>query len=71
MMLKIIQVKLQQYMYCEIPDAQAGFRKISGSRDQIASIHWITEKARKFQKNLYFCFVEYAKAFDCVEDNKL
>ena len=70
-LLKILQARLQQYVICELAVAQAGFRKSRGTRDQIASIHWIIEKARKFQKNLYFCFAEYAKAFDCVEDNKL
>ena len=73
MMLKIIHMKLQQYVNCEIPDVQAGFRKVSGTRDQIASIHWIIEKAREFQKkkNIYFCFINYDKAFDCVDHNKL
>ena len=70
-MFKIFQARLQQYMNCEIPDIQAGFRKGIGSRDQIANIHWIMEKARKFQKNIYFCFIDYAKAFDCVDHNKL
>ena len=70
-MLKILQARLQQYMNCEFPDVQAGFRKGRGTRDQIASIYWITEKAREFQKNIYFCFIDYAKAFDCVDDNKL
>ena len=65
-MLKILQARLQQYMKHEIPDVQAGFRKGRGSRDQIANIHWITEKAREIQKNIYFCFIDYAKAFDCV-----
>ena len=58
-------------MNCELPDVQAGFRKARGTRDQIASIHWIKEKAREFQKNIYFCFIDYAKAFDCVDHNKL
>ena len=58
-------------MNCELPDVQAGFRKGSGTRDQIANIHWIMEKAREFQKNIYFCFIAYAKAFDCVDHNKL
>ena len=58
-------------MNCELPDVQAGFRKARGTRDQIANIHWITEKARDFQKNIYFCFIAYAKAFDCVDRNKL
>ena len=70
-MLKILQVKLQQYMNHELPDVQAGFRKGRGTRDQIANIHWIVEKAREFQKNIYFCFIDYAKAFDCVDHNKL
>ena len=70
-MLKILQAKLQQYMNCKLPDVQAGFRKGRGTRDQIANIHWIMEKAREFQKNIYFCFIDYAKAFDCVDQNKL
>ena len=70
-MLKILQVRLQQYVNHEIPDIQAGFRKGRGTRDQIANIFWITEKARKFQKNIYFCFTDYAKAFDCVDQNKI
>ena len=70
-MLKILQARLQQYVNCELPDVQAGFRKGRGTRDQIANIHWIMEKAREFQKNIYFCFIDYAKAFDCVDDNKL
>ena len=69
-MLKILQGRLQQYVNCEIPDIQAGFRKGRGPRDQIASIHWIIGKAREFQKNSYFCFIDYAKAFDCVDHNK-
>ena len=69
-MLKILQVRLQQYMNCELPDVQAGFRKRRGIRDQVAKIHWIIEKAREFQKNIY-CFIDYAKAFDCVVHNKL
>ena len=69
-MLKILQARLQQYMNREIPDVQAGFRKGRGIRDQIANIHWIMEK-REFQKNIYFCFIVYAKAFDCVDHNKL
>ena len=69
--LKILQARLQQYMNCELPDVQAGFRKGRGTRDHIASIHWIMEKAREFQKNIYFCFIDYAKAFDCVDHNKL
>ena len=70
-MLKILQTRLQQYMNHELPDVQAGFRKGRGTRDQIANIHWIIEKAREFQKNIYFCFIDYAKAFDCVDHNKL
>ena len=70
-MLKILQDRLQQYMYCELPDVQAGFRKGRGTRDQIANICWITQKAREFQKNIYFCFIDYPKAFDCVDHNKL
>ena len=70
-MLKILQARLQQYVNCELPDVQAGFRKGRGTRDQIASIHWIIKKAREFQKNIYFCFIDYAKAFDCVDHNKL
>ena len=70
-MLKILQARLQQYMNCEIPDVQAGFRKDRGTRDQIVNICWIIEKAREFQKNIYFCFIDYAKAFDCVDHNKL
>ena len=70
-MLKILQARLQQYMNCELPDVQAGIRKGRGIRDQIANIHWIIEKARKFQKNIYFRFIDYAKAFDCVDHNKL
>ena len=70
-MLKILQARLQQYMSCESPDIQAGFRKGRGSRDHIANIRWIIEKAREFQKNMYFCFIDYAKAFDCVDHNKL
>ena len=70
-MLKILQARLQQYMHCELLDVQAGFRKGRGTRDQIANIHWIIKKAREFQKNIYFCFIDYAKAFDCVDHNKL
>ena len=70
-MLKILQARLQQYMNHELPDVQPGFRKGRGTRDQIANIHWIIKKARKFQKNIYFCFIDYAKAFDCVDHNKL
>ena len=69
-MLKILQARLQQYVNHEIPDVQAGFRKVRGTRDQIANIHWIIEKAREFQKNIYFCFIDYAKVFDCVNHNK-
>ena len=69
--LKILQTRLQQYVNCELPDVQAGFRKSRGTRDQIANICWIMEKAREFQKNIYFCFIDYAKAFDCVDHNKL
>ena len=69
--LKILQVRLQQYVNRELPDVQAGFRKGRGTRDQIANIHWIIKKAREFQKNIYFCFIDYAKAFDCVDHNKL
>ena len=70
-MLKILQVRLQQYMNHEIPDIQAGFRKGRGTRDQIANICRIIEKTKEFQKNIYFCLIDYAKAFDCVEHNKL
>ena len=70
-MLKILQARLQQYMNRELPDVQAGFRKGRGTRDQIANIRWIIEKAREFQKNIYFCFIDYAKDFDCVHHNKL
>ena len=70
-MLKIIQARLQQYVNRELADVQAGFRKGRGTRDQIANIHWIMEKAREFQKNIYFCFIDLAKAFDCVDHNKL
>ena len=70
-MLKILQARLQQYVHCELPDIQAGFRKGRGTRDQIANIRWIIEKAREFQKNIYFCFIDYAKTFDCVDHNKL
>ena len=68
-MLKILQARLQQYMNKELPDTQVGFRKVRGIRDQIANIHWIIEKAKEFQKNIYFCFTDYAKAFDFVDDN--
>ena len=70
-MLKILQVRLQQYVNCELPDVQAGFRKSRKTRDQIANICWIMEKAREFQKNIYFCFIDYAKAFDYMDHNKL
>ena len=70
-MLKILQARLQQYVNCELPDVQAGLRKGRGTWDQIANIHWIIEKAREFQKNIYFCFIDYAKAFDCVGHNRL
>ena len=70
-MLKILQARLQQYVNCELPDVQAGFRKGTGTRDQIANIHWIIEKAREFEKTIYFCFIDYAKAFDCIDHNKL
>ena len=70
-MLKILQARLQQYVNHEFPDVQAGFRKGRGTRDQIANIYWIIEKAREFQKNIYFCFIDYAKAFDFVDHNKL
>ena len=70
-MLKVLQTGLQQYMNRELPDVQAGFRKGRGTRDHIASIHWIIEKAKEFQKNIYFCFIVFAKAFDCVIHNKL
>ena len=70
-MLKILQARLQQYMTHELPDVQAGFRKGRGTRDQIANIRWIIEKAIEFQKNIYFCFIDYVKAFDCVDHNKL
>ena len=70
-MLKILQATLQQFMNHELPDVQVGIRKGRGASDQIANIHWIIEKAREFQKNIYFCFTDYAKAFDCVDQNKL
>ena len=70
-MLKILQARLQQYVNHEIPDVQAGFRKGRWTRDQIANIRWIMEKAREFQKNIYFCFIDYANAFDCVDHKKL
>ena len=70
-MLKVLQARLQQYVNCELPDVQAGFRKGRGTRDRIANIRWIMEKAREFPKNIYFCFIDYAKAFDCVDHNKL
>ena len=70
-MLNILQARLQQYMNCELPDVHAGFRKGRRTRDPIANIRWIIKKAREFQKNIYFCFIDYAKAFDCVDHNKL
>ena len=70
-MLKILQARLQQYVNRELPDVPAGFRKGKGTRDQIANIHWIIKKTREFWKNIYFCFIDYAKAFDCVDHNKL
>ena len=70
-MLKILQARLQQYVNRELPDVQAAFRKDRGIRDQISNIRWIMEKGREFQKNIYFCFIDYAKAFDCVDHNKL
>ena len=70
-MLKVLQTRLQQYVNHELPDVQAGFRKGRGTRDQIANIHWIIEKLREFQRNIYFCFIDYAKVFDCVDSNKL
>ena len=69
--LKILQARLQQYVNCELPDVQAGFRKGRGARDQIANNHWLIEKAREFQKNIYFSFIDYAKAFDCVDHKEL
>ena len=71
LMLKIIQARLQQYVNRELPDVQAGFRKGRGTRDQIANIHWMIEKTREVQKNIYFCSIDYVKAFDCVDHNKL
>ena len=70
-MLKILQARLQQHVNCELPDVQAGFRKGRGTRDENANICWIIKKGREFQKNIYFCFIDYAKAFDCVDHNKL
>ena len=70
-MLKILQARIQKYMNCELPDVQAEFRKGRGTRDQIANICWIIENAREFQKNIYFCFIDYDKAFDCVDHNQL
>ena len=70
-MLKVLQARLQQYMNFELPDVQAGFRRCRGTRDQIANIHWIIEKARMFQRNIYSCFIDYSKAFDCVDHYKL
>ena len=70
-MLKILKTRLQQYMYHELPDVQTGFRKGRGTRDQIANIRWIIEKAKEFQKNIYFCLIDYEKAFDCIDHDKL
>ena len=70
-MLKILQARLQQYVNQELPDVLAGFRKVRWTKNQIANIHWIIEKVREFQKNICFCFIDYAKAFDCVDHNKL
>ena len=70
-MLKLLKARLQEYMYHELPDVQAGFRKGTGTRDQIVNICWIMEKSREFQKNIYFCFIDYVKAFDCVDHNTL
>ena len=70
-MFKILQAWFQQYINCELPDVLAGFRKGRGTRDQIANIHWVIRKAREFQKRIYFCFIDYAKAFDCVDHSKL
>ena len=70
-MIKILQASLQQYVNHELSDVQAGFRKGRGTRDQIANVRWVMEKAREFQKNIYFCFIDYAKAFDCVDHKKL
>ena len=70
-MLKILQARLQQYVNCELSDFQAGFRKGRGTRGQTTNIRWVIDKAREYQKNIYFCFIDYAKAFDCVDDNKL
>ena len=70
-MIKILQARLQQYVNRELPDVQAGFRKGRGTKDQMTNIHWIIKKARVFQKNIYFCFIDYAKAFECVDRNKL
>ena len=70
-MLKILQARLQQYMNCKLPDVQSGFRKGRGTRDQMANIRWIIEKAREFQKNIHFCFIDYAKTFHCVDHHKL
>ena len=68
---KILQARIQQYVNCELPEVQAGFRKGRGTRDQIANIRWIIEKAREFQKNIYFCFIDYDKIFDCMDHKKL
>ena len=70
-MLKILQARLQQYVNCELPDVQSGVRKVRGTRDQIANIHWIIKKSGEFQENIYFCFIDYTKEFDCMDHNKL
>ena len=70
-MLKILQARLQQYMSHKLTDVQAGFRKGKGTRDQVSNVHWLFERAREFQKNIYFCFIDYAKDFDCVDHNRL
>ena len=70
-MLKVLQARLQQYVNQELSDVEAGFLKDRGTRDQIANTHWVIEKARQFQKNIYFCFIDYSKAFDCVDNNKM
>ena len=70
-MLKILQARLQQYINCELPDIQAGYKKCRGTRDQVANIRWVIKKAREYQKNIYFCFIDYAKGFECVDHNKL
>ena len=70
-MFKILQARLQKYVNCKLPDVQSGFRKVRGTRNQIANIRWIINKAKEFQKNTYFCTIDYTKAFDCVDHNKL